>query len=74
MPVSANLLDSRVQIKFNTGTDENGNPIIRTKTLSSVKSSAANQDVMDVVQGLTTLQQHPISTIIRINEEELRNV
>ncbi|MGE4283170.1 MAG: DUF1659 domain-containing protein [Clostridia bacterium] len=71
MPVLSNPLDSRVQIKLNTGTDEDGKAIIKTKTINDIKSSAADQDVMDIVQGLSALQQHSVSGIIRIDEEEL---
>ncbi|MBZ4646972.1 MAG: hypothetical protein PWR27_980 [Petroclostridium sp.] len=73
MPVLANPLDSRLQLKLRVGTDENGKAIIRTKSLNSIKPSATNQDVMDVAQAISALQQHPVSSIVRINEEELMN-
>ncbi|MDK2800159.1 MAG: hypothetical protein PWP27_2363 [Clostridiales bacterium] len=71
MPVVANPLESRLQLKLTVGTDENGKPIIKTKTLSNVKPSATNQDTMDVAQALSTLQIHTVADVIRVNEEAL---
>jgi len=73
MPVIFNPHDSSIQIKFNTGTDREGKPVIKTKTIGSIKPSAADQDVMEVAQGLASLQQYALASVIRVNEGELLN-
>ncbi|NLY42819.1 MAG: DUF1659 domain-containing protein [Clostridiaceae bacterium] len=73
MPVLTNPLNSRLQVKYSVGTDENGNSIIRTKTFSNIKASASNQDLMDVAQQLFSVQKHQVTSIIRVDENELIN-
>ena len=36
---------SSVKIKFNKGTDLNGDVVYQTKTLSSIKATAVNEDI-----------------------------
>lgn len=71
MAVTATPSDSRLQMKFQTGFDENGNPVVKTKTLNGVKSAADNQDLYDIAQGLGGLQVYDLVTIRRIDEVEL---
>jgi len=71
MPVTTNQLGSRLQLRLVEGTDEEGKEIIRTRLLNNVKSSALDEDVMDVADALIGLQKYPVSSIVRINEYEL---
>lgn len=58
---------SKIQIKLDHGTDLNGDRVIKTKTLSSIKSAANAEDIMAVVNGLVGLQQHTLSGVIRVD-------
>ena len=60
-----------VKVKFDHGTDLNGDRIIKTKTLSSIKSAASNEDIMAVVNAITNLQQHTLSAVNRIDNSSL---
>ena len=60
-----------VKVKFDQGTDLNGDRIIKTKTLSSIKSAASNEDIMAVVNAITNLQQHTLSAVNRIDNYSL---
>lgn len=73
MPVILNPFDSSIQLKFNVGVDDEGNPILKTKTLSGIKNSASDQDLMDVAQALAGLQQYTLAAVVRVNEGELLN-
>ena len=73
MPVVSNAVGSRLQLKFNVGNDENGRPIIKTKTLSNVKSDALDQDIMDISQAMAALQTNILSAVVRLDEKELVN-
>jgi hypothetical protein len=71
MPVTATLKLSRLQMKMNTGNDDKGNPIIRTKTYRSVKITATDANIYDVGFALAGLQKHPVESIRRVNEVQL---
>ena len=46
-------------------------PFIKTKTFSSIKSSASNDDIMAVVNALVGLQQHTLSATNRVDNSSL---
>lgn len=62
---------SSIKIKFDQGTDLNGDRIIKTKTYSSVKSAASNEDIMAVVNAIVGLQDHTLSAVNRIDSYSL---
>ena len=43
----------------------------KTKTFSSIKSAASNEDIMAVVNAITNLQQHTLSAVNRIDNSSL---
>ena len=62
---------SSVKVKLDQGTDINGDRVIKTKTFSSIKSSASNDDIMAVVNALIGLQQHTLSATNRVDNSSL---
>ena len=62
---------SSIKVKFDHGTDLNGDRIIKTKTYSSIKSSATNDNIMAVVNSLAALQQHTLSGTNRVDNSSL---
>ncbi|MGB4504262.1 MAG: DUF1659 domain-containing protein [Syntrophaceticus sp.] len=73
MPVTASLKKSSLQMKMHTGTNDQGNPIIRTKSYSNVKTTALDDDIYAVGFVLAGLQMHPVESIRRVNEVELES-
>ncbi|HHV34147.1 MAG TPA: DUF1659 domain-containing protein [Syntrophomonadaceae bacterium] len=71
MPVTATLRYTSLQMKMYAGSDDKGNPIIRTKTYRSVKTTALDQNIYDVGFALAGLQMHPVESIRRLNEVQL---
>lgn len=63
---------SSVKVKFNKGTDLNGDVVYQTKTLSSIKATAVNEDIEAVVTGLVNLQKHTLEKITRVDNTELQ--
>jgi hypothetical protein len=54
-------LHTVLQLRLVTGTNpETGKPIIRTKSFSRIKDSAAEQDVFDVANQLVSLQKYTL--------------
>lgn len=62
---------SSIKVKFDHGTNLDGDRIIATKTYSSVKSTASNEDIMAVVNSIVGLQKHTLSAVTRIDSFSL---
>ena len=60
-----------VKVKFDHGADVNGDRIIKTKTLTNIKSSASNDDIMAVVNAISNLQKHTLSATNRVDNSSL---
>ena len=58
---------SQVKIKIDHGVDINQKRIVKTKTLTSVKSTATNEDIMAVVNALIGLQKHTLYATNRVD-------
>ena len=71
MPVTTIPVSSRLQLRLNTGLDENLEPIYRTRSFSRVKPGADNAVLFDVAEGIGGLQVHSLEAVRRINEVEL---
>ncbi|MCC3867902.1 DUF1659 domain-containing protein [Terrisporobacter mayombei] len=62
---------SSVKVKFDHGTDLNGDRIVKTKTFSSIKSGASNENIMAVVNVIASMQQHTLSGTNRVDNSSL---
>ncbi len=71
MAVTVIPMNSRLQLRLNTGLDEDFNPIYRTRSFSNVKTDAANADLFELAQEIGTLQIHTVDSIRRVDEVEL---
>lgn len=71
MPVISTPASSTLQLKLHTGTDDRGNPIIRTRTYRNVKADALDEDVHAVGMAMVLLQQYALESIRRVNEVQL---
>ena len=66
---SSNL--TSVKVKFDHGPDINGHNVVKTKTLTGIKSSTTNEDIMAVVNALVSLQQHSLNSTNRVDDTSL---
>lgn len=62
---------SSVKVKFDQGMDLNGDRVIKTKTYSSIKPDASNENIMAVVNTLEGLQEHMLSGVNRVDNTSL---
>ena len=61
--------DSALQLRLVVGTNpETGAPIVNSKTLNKIKSTAIEQDAYDVATALVGLQKYPLNEI-RLEKE-----
>ena len=71
MTVVAVPLQSRLQLRINVGTDDQGKPILRTRTLNNVKPHAGHEALYLTGQELAALQIHTLEVIRRVDEMDL---
>lgn len=69
IPVSA-----RLQLRLNTGLDENLNTVYRTRSFSNIKTAADNEDLFELAQEIGLLQVHTLDAVRRVNEVELEEI
>lgn len=62
---------SSVKVKFDHGTDLNGDRVVKTKTYSGIKASSSNDSIMEVVNALEGLQQHVLIATNRVDNISL---
>ncbi len=71
MAVTAIPLTARLQLRLNTGLDDNFNPIYRTRTYANIKASADNEDLFELAEEIGSLQLHTLEAVRRVVEYEL---
>ncbi|MDD4239775.1 MAG: DUF1659 domain-containing protein [Desulfotomaculaceae bacterium] len=59
--------NSALKLVLHVGTSGTGSPILRNKSLTNVKATAADQDVFDVATSLGGLQDYALNGIIRVD-------
>lgn len=74
MAVVKEALGSRLQLVVQTGTDEQGQPVLRTRSYSGLTVAALDSDVYDVALAIGALQQHTVHSVRRVDEGELINL
>ena len=74
MTVDVTPISARLQLRLNTGLDENLNPVYRTRSYSNVKPVADNGDLFELAQQIGLLQVHTLDTVRRVDEAELSAV
>ncbi len=71
MAVVKQPIESRLLIAVQTGTNEFGQPVLRTRSFSRVKPEALDQDLYDVALTIGGLQQHAVAHVNRVDDGEL---
>jgi len=71
MAINVIPVTARLQLRLNTGLDENLNPVYRTRSFSNVKTGAANADLFELAQEISLLQVHALDAVRRVDEVEL---
>ncbi|WP_082234351.1 DUF1659 domain-containing protein [Halobacillus massiliensis] len=63
MAVTADKINTQLQLVFENGVDDEGNVTYRRKTFGNVKMDATADELYQVAVSLESLQQHLLSTI-----------
>ncbi|NLN06733.1 MAG: DUF1659 domain-containing protein [Firmicutes bacterium] len=64
---------SRCQIRLQTGVDEDGDPILVSRTYGRIRPATSHQDVYEVFTALMGLQNYAVYAIRRLEDGELIN-
>lgn len=67
----AALIDSKLRLVFEVGTDENGKTLYKTKTLNNVKPEATTEQLFLTAQALGALCNDPITTVERNDSSDI---
>ena len=62
---------SSVKVKFDQGSDINGDRIIKNRTYSSIKPKSSSEDILAVITALAELQKHTLVGVNRIDNTSL---
>lgn len=60
-------------IRFQVGTNANGDPKYSTRNYSGVKATSTDQDLFDVGQAIASVTKYVLSDIIRLDKSTLVN-
>lgn len=61
----ANIINTKLRLVFETGLDEQGKPIHKSKTYSSLKQSATPDQLYAVGQAVAALSSYPLAALNR---------
>lgn len=64
-------LNSRLQVRYQTGVNEKDEPIYRTRTLANVKSNSSDESLWTVATAIAGLQKHNVAEVRRIDNSVL---
>ncbi|MFY9115146.1 MAG: DUF1659 domain-containing protein [Dethiobacteria bacterium] len=71
MPVSTEMTTTRLQMVLIQGYDDEGKPVLRTRTYSNIKTDAENESIFNLAQNFSTLQVHELEKVVRVDETRL---
>ena len=62
---------STIKVKFDHGLDINGDRVVKTKSFNSIKYQATNEDIIEVINAISNLQQHSVIATNRVDNSSL---
>ncbi|UOQ43239.1 DUF1659 domain-containing protein [Halobacillus salinarum] len=71
MAITSDVIHSQLQLVFETGKDEKGKSIYRTKSFNNVKISATAEQLYHVATAFSPLQQHVLAQVERNDRSNL---
>ncbi|WP_374717682.1 DUF1659 domain-containing protein [Neobacillus sp.] len=65
------LVGTKLKMVFQTGIDDEGKPILRTKTFSNVRKEASADQLFQAANALAVLCNDPLNTLERTDSSEI---
>jgi len=67
----ANIVDSNILLVFETGVDQEGNPVYKRKTYANVNTASTPDQIQQVAQSIAVLSKWPLFSIQRVDKHEI---
>ncbi|QED49685.1 DUF1659 domain-containing protein [Cytobacillus dafuensis] len=61
----ARMFDTKLRLSFETGLNEKGEPIFKSKTFGNVKNTATADQLHQVAQAIAALSNDPLAAVVR---------
>ncbi|WP_045518511.1 DUF1659 domain-containing protein [Neobacillus niacini] len=65
------ITTSKLRLVFQVGMDDDGKPVLKTKTFSNIQKSATADQLLQVAQAIIGLSNDTISNIERVDNADL---
>lgn len=65
------LSDTKLRLVFVTGMDQEGNPILKTKTFNNIKREATADQLYQVAQAISNLANDTLDLVQRADSSEI---
>jgi hypothetical protein len=59
------LKDTQIRLMFETGLDENGEPVVKAKTFNNIKKEATVDQIYQAAQAIAGLSAYPLVAVER---------
>ncbi len=71
MMAEAMIMDSRLRLLFETGLNDKGEPIYKTKTYSNIRKDATAEQLSQAAKALGELTEYPLAGVERTDNFEI---
>ncbi|SMP57106.1 DUF1659 domain-containing protein [Anoxynatronum buryatiense] len=71
MPIQIINEQARLRLRYIDSVDGEGNEKLSTRSFSGVKTTAADEDLLEAAQTMASLQTKPVKHVIRAEEKEI---
>lgn len=65
------MIDSKLRLSFETGLNEKGEPVFKTKTFGNVKKTATPDQLFEVAQAISAICSDQLATVVRNDSFEI---
>ena len=59
------MVDTKIRLSFETGLNDKGEPVYRSKTIGNVKKTASADQIYEAAEALASLSSDPLVTVVR---------
>lgn len=67
----AMIIDSKLRLLFETGVNDKGEPVFKTKTYSNIRKNATADQLSQAAQALGGLSEYPLAGVERTDNFEI---
>ncbi|WP_353893721.1 DUF1659 domain-containing protein [Proteinivorax hydrogeniformans] len=71
MPVTSTPLNTSMRLRYEAGNDDEGNIIYINRSYGRIKADCSDEDFFDIAVALSSLQEHPLAKVRRVDENVL---